>query len=200
MAYAIQPVFAEWNGTNVGYFNQIRTNQGYQILPSEKLYNTMESKLHILDANGLKHYRLIHESTPNQYVRGGADELGYKQVYNVLINPNNLIPLEYTGFVKIFEVVKGAQIVGKTTPNTEVEIRLNILTNINRNILYTQKTNTDVEGNYVLVVPYSTTGTIPGETQFDTKAVGTYQLYTNDNITNINVNELDVLNGIVIIV
>jgi len=200
MAYAIQPIFAEWNGTNIGYFNQVKTSQGYQILPSEKLYNTMESKLHIFDTNGLKYYRLVHESTPNQYTNGGNSELVYKQVYNILINPNNPIPVEISGYVKIFEVVKGANIVGKTTPNSEVIIKLNILTSINRNVLYTQKTISDIEGNYILIVPYSTTGAIPEETQFDTKPLGTYELSVNNKIVNINVNESDVLNGKILVV
>ncbi len=199
MAYSIQPIFAEWNLTNVGYFQQIRTSEGYKVFPTEKLYNTMESKLHIFDGSGLKQYRLIHESAPNQYVRGGSEEVVYKQIYNALINPNNPISIENSGYVKIFEIVKGANIVGKTTPNSEVEIRLNIITNINRIILYTQKTTSDSEGNYKLIVPYSTTGFIQNETRFDTKAMGKYELsiFNNKTIESItlDIHEADVLNG-----
>lgn len=204
MSYSIQPVFAEWCGANTGYFNQVRTSQGYQILPSEKFYNTMESKLHIFDGNELQHYRLIHESVPNPYSNGGAQEGGYKQVYNVLINPNHPIPIESTGYVKVFEYVKGGKIVGKSDPNTEVTIKLNILTNINRNIIYTQKTTSDSEGNYVLIVPYSTTGAIEGGTQFDTKANGKYELsiFSNNKINTISldINEIDILNGNTVVI
>jgi oligosaccharyl transferase (archaeosortase A-associated) len=195
MAYAIQPVFAEWDGTNVGYFQQVQTSQGVQILPSTKYYSTMESKLHILDANGLQHYRLIHESTINQNTDGGAQELVYKQIYNALINPKNPVPVELSGYVKIFEVVKGATIAGRTTPNTVITIENNIITNINRNIHYKQTIISDSEGNFNFTVPYSTTGTISGETQFDTKATEKYILTANNIKVSVDVNEEEVLNG-----
>jgi dolichyl-phosphooligosaccharide-protein glycotransferase len=196
MAYSIQPIFAEWMGSNIGYFSQIRTSQGNQILPTKKFYNTMESKLHIFDTNGLKNYRLIHESVPNSGYRGGSEELGYKQVYNVLINPNNPIPLENSGFVKIFEYVRGANIIGKNTPNSEVTLELKILTNMNRMILYKQVVNSDYEGNYIFTVPYSTTGSIEGETQFDTNPISSYEIYNGDRpVKFVVVTEDDVLRG-----
>jgi len=203
MAYSIQPIFAEWNGTNFGYMYQLKTSQGNQIIPSEKLFNTMESKLHIFDANGLKNYRLVHESAVNQQTTGGSMELPYKNVYNVLVNPNNPISMEATGFVKIFEYVRGAKISGKTIPNSSVEIKLNIITNIGRNITYSQKTISNSEGDYILIVPYSTTGTIPEGTQFDTKSVGGYKLIsygTNQEINDIIVNEISILNGDTILI
>lgn len=194
MAYSIQPVFAEWCGNNVGYFNQIRTSQGYQVVPSKKYYNTMESKLHIFDGNELQHYRLIHESVPNPYSNGGAQEEAYKQFYN-LINQKNPISVEKSGYIKIFEYVKGANIKGKTVSNIEVSIKLNIKTNTGRNIIYTQKTTSDSEGEYNFTVPYSTTGYVESGTHFDTKSNGNYEVSIKGNIISIDVNEYDVLNG-----
>jgi dolichyl-diphosphooligosaccharide--protein glycosyltransferase len=196
MAYSIQSVFAEWDGTNFDYYQQIRTSQGMQIIPTNKYYNTMESKLHIFDTNGLKHYRLVHESLPNVNTAGGSAEQGYKNIYNVLINKNNPIPIEVSGYVKIFEYVPGANIEGVTNPNSEVKITLNILTNINRTILYTQKTTSDSEGHYNMILPYSTSGSIPEGTQFDTKPVGTYSLLIDNRINiGVGVSEQDVLEG-----
>lgn len=195
MAYAIQPVFAEWDGTNTDYFQQVRTSQGTQILPSGKFYNTMESKLHIFDTNGLKYYRLIHESAPNPYVSGGAQEIGYKEIYNGLINKNNPIPMENSGFVKIFEVVKGANIVGTIPPNTLITVENDIVTNINRTIHYKQTTTSDANGYFTLTVPYSTLGAIEGETQFDTKMAGKYKLTFDDKYASFDINEQDVLDG-----
>ncbi len=200
MAYSIQPVFAEWDGTNVGYFQQLRTSQGTQILPSEKFYNTMESKLHIFDANGLKHYRLVHESIPNPSVNGGAQEIVYKQIYNGLINKNNPIIPENSGFVKIFEYVPGANIGGKTAPNIIVTINNTIITNIGRTIQYKQTTISDLRGNFNFTVPYSTTGSIPEGTQFDTKAINDYTISIGKNegkilIGKASINENDILNG-----
>lgn len=71
MAYAILTVFAEWDETNFGYYAQIQTSQGPQVVPTMKYYDTMEAKLHIFDTNGLHNYRLVHESTPNPYTRVG---------------------------------------------------------------------------------------------------------------------------------
>ncbi len=177
MAYSFQPIFAEWDGTNIGYFQQFRTSQGNQIIPSSKYYNTMESKLYILDTNGLQHYRLIHESTINQ--NSAPQEIAFKQIYNGLINPNNPIPVEASGYIKIFEVVKGANIVGKTTPNTEILIKTNIITNINRTIIYTQKTISDIDGKYSVIIPYSN-APIYNETQFDV-SVGTFEITIHSN-------------------
>jgi dolichyl-diphosphooligosaccharide--protein glycosyltransferase len=199
MAYSIQPVFAEWDNSNFNYYQQIKTSQGNQIVPSKKFYNTMESKLHIYDANGLKHYRLVHESSPNINTAGGSIELGFKNLNNVLINKNNQIPVEISGYVKIFEYVPGANIVGTTVPNSEVEVVLNILTNINRTILYTQKTSSDSEGNYNMTLPYSTSGSITEGTQFDTTPTGEYTLLVNNKIINsIKISEQDVLEGKII--
>jgi len=199
MAYSILSILAEWNLDNVGYYQQLRTSRGNQILPAKKYYDVMESKLHIFDANGLKHYRLVHESVVNPYSDGGAQELLYKEVYNKLINPNDPILIENSGYIKIFEYVPGANILGKTTPNTEIYTELHILTNINRNILYTQKITSDIEGNYNFTVPYSTTGSIPEGTQFDTKPQGKYNIYNGDNpVLSVDVSENDVLRGNII--
>ncbi len=80
----------------------------YAIQPGLRAFTSMEAKLHIFDTNGLSHYRLVHESTPNPYTSGGNAERWFKNVYNVLYGGN--LPVEDSGYAKIFEYVKGARI------------------------------------------------------------------------------------------
>ncbi|MFA4870848.1 MAG: oligosaccharyl transferase, archaeosortase A system-associated [Pedobacter sp.] len=201
MAYSIQPVFAEWNKDNTGYFQKIRTSKGDQILPSLKLYGTMESKLHIFDGNGLKNYRLIHESAVNPNTEGGNDEITYKQIYNFIAKQN--LPTENSGYVKIFEKVPGARIVGKTEPNSTVTISNTIRTNIGREFQYSQSVMSDADGNYKFVVPYSTPvcdvqgcGIELIETKFDTYPIGDYKIGDKS----VHVSEKDVIYGEIVYV
>jgi dolichyl-diphosphooligosaccharide--protein glycosyltransferase len=192
MAYSIQPVFAEWDNTNQGYYEPVQTSQGTQYWPSMKYYNTMESKLHIFDTNGLQNYRLVHESTPNPYTSGGNEEKAYKSIYNTL-NRGNLIPVEESGYAKIFEHVKGAKITGNAPPNSIVTLTNTIKTNIGRTVQYKQVTSSN--GTYELIVPYSTKGPINRETQFDTKPTGAYTVTAGNISKQVEISEKDVLEG-----
>ncbi|WP_141241792.1 hypothetical protein, partial [Methanosarcina spelaei] len=63
----------------------------------------------------LKQYRMVHETEAYQ-----TDEVGYKQVYNYLYGGK--LPEVDTGYVKVFEYVKGANITGTASPNESVKI------------------------------------------------------------------------------
>ncbi len=207
MAYAIQGVFATWNEDNAiddpalggqirpdptNYFESVAfTNQGAVRIPGLRTFTSMEGKLHILDGNGLKQYRLVHESPPNPNTEGGYKEKFDKNVYNVLYGGN--IPVENSGLVKVFEYVKGARITGSAPPNTTVMLTIINKTNIGRTIQYSQ--NTSSNGTYEFTVPYSTLGPIPGETQFDTKPTGPYTVVAGNISKTIDVSEKDVLDG-----
>lgn len=190
MAYSIMDIFGIWN-EDYGYRVQIQTSQGPQVVPSSKYYDNMEAKLHIFDGNGLKNYRFVHESPINPYTQGGNEEQWYKNVYNVLYRGN--IPVEKSGLVKVFEVVKGAKITGSAPPNSTVTLTNTIKTNIGRTIQYSQATTSN--GTYEFTVPYSTLGPIPGETQFDTKPTGSYTVTFGNASKQIDVSEKDVLEG-----
>jgi len=192
MAYSIQPVFAEWDNTNEGYYEPVQTSQGTQYWPSMKYYNTMESKLHIFDTTGLRNYRLVHESTPNPYTSGGNEEKAYKSIYNTL-NRASLIPVEESGYAKIFEHVKGAMITGNAPPNSIVTLSNTIKTNIGRTVQYKQVASSN--GTYELIVPYSTLGPISGQTQFDTKPTGAYTVTAGNISKQVEIGEKDVLEG-----
>lgn len=207
MAYNIQPVFAEWINSNNGLYTQVRTSQGPFTLPTIKFYNTFESKLHIFDGSGLQNYRLIHESTPAPWFRGGNAEQQHKGIYNQIYNGN--IPVENTGFVKIFEHLRGANISGKISPNIPVTISTTIRTNINRTFAYQQTTTSNEDGIFNFTVPYSTTEPIltpfecdncyfpgnKGGTNFDTYPVTPYTIIAGNKSATVSVSEKDVLKG-----
>jgi oligosaccharyl transferase (archaeosortase A-associated) len=190
MAYQIMGVFGVWN-EEYDYYTQVQTRDGMQTVPSLKYYENMEAKLHIFDGNNLKRYRLVHESARNPY----GDETSYKNIYNVLYKGN--IPVENSGLVKVFEFVKGAKVTGRAPPNTTVTITNTIKTNIGRTIEYSQTTSSN--GTYEFTVPYSTLGPMPGETQFDTKPTGPYNVVSGNVSKTIDVVEKDNLDGNILI-
>ncbi|KKH50939.1 oligosaccharyl transferase, archaeosortase A system-associated [Methanosarcina sp. 1.H.A.2.2] len=177
-----------WTLDSEGYYQSYWTGSGYQSLPSTRYFNSMESRLHILDGNGLKQYRLVHETWAYK-----TQEVGYKQVYNYLFGGS--IPEADTGYVKIFEYVKGAKITGTVSPNETVNINTTILTGQGRTFDYSQSTTSDSEGRYEFTVPYSTEGPISGETQFDTAPAGAYVVSYGNTTTEVRVSEEAVLNG-----
>lgn len=73
--------------------------------------------------------------------------------------------IEPMSFVKVFEYVKGARIVGTAPNGTIVEIATNISTNQGRKFGYATQTMSN--GTYEFVVPYSTEGPVEGGTNFD---------------------------------
>lgn len=197
MAYQIMEIFGVWNDDYAPnevypYYTQIRTRDGMQAVPSLRYYENMESKLHIFDGNGLKRYRLVHESALNPY----GDEQYAKNVYNFLYKGN--IPVDNTGRVKVFEFVKGADITGRAPAGSTITLTNTIKTNIGRTFQYSQ-TTTSVNGTYNFTVPYSTrystTGTISGGTNFDTMPAGPYNLTAGNVTRQVDVSETDVQNG-----
>ncbi|UGV40292.1 oligosaccharyl transferase, archaeosortase A system-associated [Methanococcoides orientis] len=180
---------AAWTLDTADYYIPVQTDQGMQTVPGPRYFNSMESRLHIFDARGLEQYRMVHESPA-----GNSAETGYKNIYNALFEGN--IALENTGYVKVFEYVEGAQVVGEAPKGEDVTISVTILTNIGRTFVYSQSSVSD--GTYSFTVPYSTQGPIDGETQFDTMPVGPYKISYGTVQEEVDVSERDVLDGNVI--
>jgi len=193
MAYAILDVMGVWDEHDWGDYRTWAVISGQeQSIFKQYWYTSMEGRLHIFDGDGLKHYRLVHESQTNTYARGGNEEQRCKALYNMLYSGN--IQVENTGFVKIFEFVDGATITGTAPDGTEVKISGSIMTNQGRLFTYTQ-TTTAQNSTYSFEVPYSTLGQIPGETNFDTRPTGPYTITMGDVSKTVDVAEQDVLNG-----
>ncbi|MPM30486.1 hypothetical protein SDC9_77036 [bioreactor metagenome] len=178
-----------WTLDTDGYYQPYLKGGNYYTLPSTRYFNSMESRLHILDGNGLKQYRLVHETWAYQT----QEEVLYKQVYNSLYGDN--IPEADTGYVKVFEYVKGAKITGTASPNEAVNIKTTILTGQGRTFEYSQSTTSDSAGMYEFTVPYSTEGPVSGETQFDTAPAGAYVVSFGNTSKEVRVGEEAVLNG-----
>ncbi|AAM07107.1 oligosaccharyl transferase, archaeosortase A system-associated [Methanosarcina acetivorans] len=179
---------ATWTLDSEGYYAQYQIEGNSQILPTMRYYNSMESRLHFLDGNGLKQYRLVHESWAGQ-----SNEVAYKKIYNLFYGGN--VSEEDSGYVKIFEYVKGANITGTAAPNETVKINTTILTNQGRTFEYSQSTTSDSEGRYKFTVPYSSEGPTSGETRFDTAPTGPYVVSYGNTTKEVRVNEEAVLNG-----
>jgi len=118
----------------------------------------------------LQHYRLVHES-------------------------ESAVTYDGQKFVKTFEHVPGAVIKGRASPGANVTIAVPVVTNKERVFVYRQSNLTDSQGEYTLVVPYSTEGPIEGGTKFDTMAVGPYQLSAGGRDYSVAVPEELVLSG-----
>jgi len=114
----------------------------------------------------LQHYRLVHESGP---------------------------VMNYYGHVKTFEHVPGVALTGKAPAGTRVFITAAIVTNFNRTFNYVQSTVSD--GDYTLVVPYSTEGPVPEGTNFDVGPSGPYRLIVGETVYEIRIPEEMVLQG-----
>ena len=143
-----------WAGDIGGYYIQINTEEGSRIVPNAKYYTTMEARLHVLDGRGvslsedfyiepLRHYRLIHESPSNTIIVDGHE----------------------IKYVKVFEYVKGARIVGEVPIGSLIEIATNVTTKQGREFVYSIGMVSN--GSYEFVVPYSTEGPVEGGTNFD---------------------------------
>ncbi|WP_321419212.1 oligosaccharyl transferase, archaeosortase A system-associated [uncultured Methanomethylovorans sp.] len=178
-----------WTLDTDNYYIPVQTDQGVMTVPGERYFNSMEAKLHIFDTNGLKHYRMVHESpgvTSSQ-----SQEIGYKNVYNVLFGGK--IKEENSGYVKIFEYVEGAKITGTAPAGENVTISTTISTSQGRSFTYSQTTTSD--GTYSFIVPYSTEGPISGQTQFDVAPTQPYQISYGNVVKEVKVTENEVLQG-----
>lgn len=188
MATSIFMAMPAWMRDTDGYMQQYWTGSGYQVMPSEKYFNSMEARLHILDGSGLKHYRMVHESMATS-----TQELVYRKFYNFINTAN--IPEVDSGFVKVFEYVEGANLTGYCGTNETVSVKMQIRTNQNRTFVYSQTSKGDSNGEYTFTVPYSTSGPIQGQTQFDTMPATPYIIQYGNFTLGVEVNEQEVLNG-----
>jgi dolichyl-diphosphooligosaccharide--protein glycosyltransferase len=97
----------------------------------------------------LQHFRLVHASEPSD-----SSRLDESPIYENVRANGPQIP-----YVKTFERVGGARIEGSGPANAEVRATVEMtLPPVNRTFSYTQYARTDAQGNFEMVVPYSTTG------------------------------------------
>jgi dolichyl-diphosphooligosaccharide--protein glycosyltransferase len=163
---------------------------GRFLAPGPLYYKTMEAKLHILDGLGLKHYRMVYESDPGEGWTA-LQEIVYRIVYNEYFSRNS-IPVNVTpsGYVKIFEYVPGAKIVGRVndTNITYAELFLKVKTNKGRVFTYYQRANV-VNGTFEFIVPYAQ------DTKYPVKPITPYIVLIGNQVKEISVSDRDVESG-----
>ncbi len=160
-------------------------------IPSENYFRTMEAKLHLLDTCGLSHYRMVYESTavqPNSWM--GFQELIYRKVFNDYYADRFGMPkvnVTTSGYVKIFEHVKGARIYGRAS-SSHVVVETEVKTNQNRVFLY-RKVVEVVNGSYEVVVPYAQ------NTRFPVKPITDYFIRAGNVTKTFSLGDEDVEKG-----
>ncbi|PSP46364.1 oligosaccharyl transferase, archaeosortase A system-associated, partial [Halobacteriales archaeon QH_7_69_31] len=97
----------------------------------------------------LHHFRLVHASEP-----ADSSRIDESPLFENLRSEGPKIP-----YVKTFERVEGARIEGTGPADTEVQATVELrIPTTNQTFSYTQYARTDAQGNFEMVVPYSTTG------------------------------------------
>jgi|Deesub1362B_J571_1020462.scaffolds.fasta_scaffold00075_71 dolichyl-diphosphooligosaccharide--protein glycosyltransferase len=123
-------------------------------VPSENYYRTMEAKLHIMDGRSLKNYRMVYESGFESEKRLTLEML-YRYIYDSAYAKGDFVPVKSTGYVKVFEYVRGAKITGRVAEDVKkVVLKANVTTNQNRTFVYFQTAKVE-NGTYEFTVPYA---------------------------------------------
>ncbi len=160
----------EYNGRVELALSPMDVPQGARVfstiqLPGLNYFRTMEARLHIMDGCGLKHYRMVYESKPvSRNSMMGLEEMIYRSIYDNMYASKLGLPkvnVTTTGFVKIFEYVKGAKIVGRAPAGVKwVTIKCTVKTNQGRTFVYEQRARVK-NGTYEFIVPYAQNTTYP---------------------------------------
>ena len=135
----------------------------------DTLKQTMLWKLHVDDGSNLGSFRLIYESKTTR---------------------TQSPPVK---FVKIFEYVNGANIIGFASPDEIVATYTNVTTNQNRTFIYFNVAKANETGWFSITVPYSNHGT-----PYDTQSMGSYTIIgLENNITkSVIISEEDVIDAV----
>ncbi|MFB6227531.1 MAG: oligosaccharyl transferase, archaeosortase A system-associated [Halobacteriales archaeon] len=166
---------------------------------SQRYENTMLSRLYFEDAQGLHHYRLVHETEQStiflglaQSRQGGYRNLGINAMLTGrifrLLQRQDIVAydLRQESRVKTFERVEGAQLTGQVDPvrlsgpNATVLAQVNLRTESrNRTFTYRTRTTTDENGSFSVTVPYPTDNSVSpaeGGTNASVTATGNYTI------------------------
>jgi len=168
---------------------------------SEQFRDSMLSELYFQDANGLSHYRLVHENEEFSAVgflpgRGnrltwrttGPIATGFNESFQtgLAIQQQGYENIDMESTVKTYERVDGATLTGDAEPNQTVVAAVELETNANRPFLYTQAVQTGDDGSFSITVPYATNdelGTDDGYTDSAVNTTGEYTIVAGDNVS-----------------
>jgi asparagine N-glycosylation enzyme membrane subunit Stt3 len=160
----------------------------YVITTSTDVVDTIAGRLHQRDGRQgkhgprLKHFRLVTESSPG---RTG---------FSILYRQPERVP-DSTGIAyKLFEIVQGALLEVEATPKARVSASVTLETPSGRSFVYFASAEADDQGIAYLRVPYSTASQSP------IHATGPYRIIAGTRLSRVHVNEVDVRDGLTIVV
>jgi len=130
----------------------------------------------------LEHYRLVKVSNSSA-MESGAYQRGLLQQAQVTGVPPQFLQSSSSSWVKTFEKVPGATVEGSGAPANAVvtaNVELQMPTT-NQTFTYTQQAETNADGEFTMVLPYSTTdyeqyGPENGYTNVSVRATGPYRI------------------------
>lgn len=189
------------------------------LVMNERYHRTMAVRLQLEDGNELSHFRLLYETPQKSLVthlavpemiagepvlRGQVRALlpeseAEEKAFERLAQPGQTATTSrgylYAGrlnsHVKIYQVVRGAHLVGQTTPGSLVAASL-LLECGDRQILYENSTRADETGYYRLTVPYPTRNL---NSTTEVRAREPYQVQSAEGLTQVDVDEVQVEKG-----
>jgi dolichyl-diphosphooligosaccharide--protein glycosyltransferase len=136
----------------------------------------------------LEHYRLAHVS--NTSARNSILRTTFRNSRTAGFNPQAAVPSN-PAWVKTFERVPGATVEGSgAPPNATVTARTELrIPNTNSTFTYTQRAETNAEGEFTMTLPYSTAGYDEygpenGYTNVSVRATGPYTISAPPTIQN----------------
>ncbi|MFA1612256.1 oligosaccharyl transferase, archaeosortase A system-associated [Halobellus rubicundus] len=136
----------------------------------------------------LEHYRLVHVS--NTSARNSILRTTYQGAQVAGVNPQVTVPSN-PAWIKTFERVPGATVQGSgAPPNTNVTAQTELrIPNTNATFTYTQRAETNADGEFTMTLPYSTAGYDEygpenGYTNVSVRATGPYTLSTSPTFQN----------------
>jgi len=167
---------------------------------NERFENTMLSRLYYHDAQGLSHYRLVHETRSDttilsvaQQTEGGVQATNFinrrltNEVLNTIQDPTSgLVPYDVRqeSTVKTYERVEGATLEGSVNTSNATSVTAYVTLNgtaDQRQFSYYRTVETDADGNFEMTVPYPTEeslGPEDGYTNSSVRAATNYTVFT----------------------
>lgn len=167
-----------------------KSGRGYAIRTAKEIgyYRLIFNQLHVLDGTNYDFIISKGNSTWKETIEAlGNFRLIYETSY---LRPTSGMINKEVSNLKIFEYVTGTTVTGKALPNAEVVAKLSVKTNTDRVFLYKTIAKTNSDGNFKLILPYSTKG-LP----YESKATGEYELSCKQFKKQLSVKEDDVKSG-----
>ncbi len=185
-AATIFPTITQWVDTEYQEFVEteavdVGAEDPENLVVGGDYYDTMLASLYINDADGMEHYRLIHESPVYSLV--GFNTEGAQQAVPVhegmwdeqaqmihaeteqaradnRVDGFGFVDSHLTAEVKTFDRVEGATLTGSAEPGQTVTAAVPLETGNERPFQYTQTTEVGDDGEFELTVPYPTDETL----------------------------------------